>query len=182
VYAFEALPSSRAALSENICLNGLDNVVVLPFAILDKNGPVEFFASVDGNIGGSSLSKSGLKSAPISVQGRTIDSLLASRTISACDVLKMDIEGAEILALKGMTDFFKNCRPRAALVEISDKLLATFNSSSTDVIEFFSDLGYLWFESTGSGFIPVRSVEVPPFVNWWALDPDRPENSALIDA
>ncbi len=180
VYSVEALPATRKLLEENIALNEAQNIKVVPFALLDKTGEVQFFGSIDGNIGGSSLSAQGQKGAPVIVEGRTLDSLLADGTIERCDVMKMDIEGAEILALQGMKNLFANHKPRAVMIEIADEHLAQFSAKPADVIEFFTNHGYLWYEAKPDGFQAVQNLHLTGYNNLWAILPNGVEEKFLL--
>jgi FkbM family methyltransferase len=180
IYAVEALPSTKHALEANIRLNELKNVRVVPFALLDQVRDVEFFASVDGNIGGSSMSRDGSKGEPVIVEGRTFDVLMADATIERCDVMKIDIEGAEILALKGMTTLFTRNRPRAVMIEISERLLAQFDSNPREIINFFIERGYSWYVAERSGLRQLEHSEFEDFDNLWAILPDDINKEFLL--
>ena len=180
VYSVEALPTTRQLLEENIALNDAKNIKVVPFALLDKSGEVEFFGAIDGNIGGSSLSAQGQKGKPVIVEGKTLDSLLADGTIEKCDVMKMDIEGAEILALRGMSNLFAKNKPRAVMIEVADEHLAQFSAKPADIIEFFSNHGYLWYEALPEGFKQVQNLDLTGYNNLWAILPNGVEGKFLL--
>lgn len=171
VYAIEALPETRDHLFANIAENSVTNVLVIPFALLDENREVEFFASRNGNIGGSSLVGRDEQDSPISVTGRTFDSLLQDETIERCDVLKMDIEGAELLALKGMSGLFLNDKPRAVLIEVSEELLTSFGAKPSNIVNFFLEHDYEWYRAELNGFEKVVDLEIKGFNNLWAFAP-----------
>lgn len=176
VYSVEALPGTRRELNRNVAANGLGNVKVIPCAILDEDKDVEFFASTDGNIGGSSISNAGEKAPPIVVEGHKFDSLIENKTIEKCDVLKMDIEGAEVLALKGMKELFLNNKPRAVMIEVSHKLLGQFGAKPSEIIEFFLKHHYLWYTATANGFKPSGQLEIGDFANLWAIIPNSADD------
>lgn len=95
VYAFEPDSDSASLLKENIKLNKLTNIEVVPAAVADKDGFL-YFESQEFNKGESSLSseEKGYKVAAI-----TLDNW--AKNIKKIDIVKMDIEGAEIKALRG---------------------------------------------------------------------------------
>jgi FkbM family methyltransferase len=172
VYAVEALPENRDLLERNLMLNGLRNVRVIPVALTDIDGEIDIFASTNGNLGMTSLSSTGAKAEPIRVPARTLDSLVADGTVSRCDVLKMDIEGAEGLALRGMERVFEERPPRAVLIEVSESLLAHFSSSPKEIIDFFIKHGYVLRRSTPKGLEPLTNLEMHGHQNIWALLPE----------
>lgn len=176
VYAIEALQKTREYLSRNVARNNAENIRLIPFALTDENREVNFFASTDGNIGASSLSPRGLKDVPVTVNGRTFDSLHADGTIPKCDVMKMDIEGAEVLALKGMKVFFKEEKPRIVVIEVSDVLLSQFGSKPSDIVLFFNDHGYSLYRASTKGRLQkVNTAELSGFENLWAVLPGSVE-------
>ena len=68
----------------------------------------------------TSLSAIGDKGEPVRVSARTLDSLISDGTIAGCDVLKIDIEGAEPLALRGMESFLQNIRLALSLLRFQN--------------------------------------------------------------
>lgn len=174
VYAIEALPATRARLETNIELNNAGNIEVIPIALSDRDGSVSFFASTDGNIGGSSLSSQGSKAEAVTVPCRTMATLIADGIIAKCDVMKMDIEGAEILAIKGMTGLFESEPPRAVMIEVVEGLLNQFGASRDDVFAFFEQFGYEWYRSKPAGLLEPIDVRTCKYTdNYWAIMTSR---------
>jgi len=169
VYAIEALPCNQELLERNIALNKLRNIRTVPVALADQDGELNLFPSTNGNLGMTSLSASGEKGTPLRVAARTLDSLMEDGTISGCDVLKIDIEGAEPLALRGMRKLFAEHPPRAVLIEVSESLLANFGAKPSDILNFFSRYGYSWHRATTQGLEPLNDLNVRGHNNLWAL-------------
>ena len=99
VFAIEADPENARALQHHVEINGfVDRVSVFEMAATDRSQRVTLYRS-PRNSGGSTLfgRRQGVTS--VGVEGRTIDSL----GLPAIDVCKMDIEGAEVIALRGMS-------------------------------------------------------------------------------
>ncbi len=107
VVACEASATNTLHLRRHLAINGVRNVTVIERAICDKNGELISFgasgSSYQGSIGGSGST----------VRSATIDSLIASG-LPAPTVIKMDIEGAETLALIGASRVLA-CHPTAML-------------------------------------------------------------------
>jgi FkbM family methyltransferase len=172
VFAVEALPETRSRLQANLDRNQLNNVIVLPFALIDENKTLDFFASADGNIGGSGLAATSEKARCVKVEGVKMDWLLEQGSVTGCDVLKMDIEGAEFMALRGMETFFNKFSPRAVMIEISEHLLARFSNKPSDIIDFFSGLGYKWYRANSRRFEKLEDLEIKGHNNLWAIKPN----------
>ena len=169
VYAIEALPFNQVLLEKNIALNHIRNVRLVPVALTDQDGELDLFPSTNGNLGMTSLSSVGEKGKPVRVRARTLDSLMAEGTIAGCDVLKIDIEGAEPLALQGMQTLFATRPPRAVLIEVSESLLANFGAKPSDILNFFTQHGYNWHRATAQGLEPLNDLNVRGHNNLWAL-------------
>jgi FkbM family methyltransferase len=96
VFAIEADPLNAAMLRHNVKLNGLeDRVTILEIAATDAEKTMPLYRSLP-NMGESNVVQKGRLAG--SVQGRTIDSL----DLPPVALCKMDIEGAELMALMGM--------------------------------------------------------------------------------
>jgi FkbM family methyltransferase len=62
----------------------------------------------------------GYKSSPIKVLSTTIDEFCAGQNIGRIDFLKIDVEGAELLVLKGAADMLKHGNISAVYTEFND--------------------------------------------------------------
>lgn len=100
VYAVEADPAFYKKMLKVVELLGLDNVTCINAAISDTDG-IANLGIYPGNGLNSSIFST---NAPESVQvpAITLDTLLETYTIKTVDYLKMNIEGAENLAVKGI--------------------------------------------------------------------------------
>ena len=103
VYAFEPLPRNLAVLREHVRLNGVTNVEVLPLAISDRAGTARFAAADDPAMGG--LSERGV----LEVETASLDTLRG--TLEPPSFIKMDIEGAEHVALTGAMEVLRAAKP-----------------------------------------------------------------------
>jgi FkbM family methyltransferase len=105
VFAFEPAPRNLGYLRKHLELNSATNVEVLELAVSDKNGVTRFHVEPSGLMG--HLSSDGA----IRVPTATLDSLVVEGRILPPDYIKMDIEGAELLALHGATETVQRYRP-----------------------------------------------------------------------
>jgi FkbM family methyltransferase len=105
VFAFEALPVNIERIQKNISLNKLTNVTVVSGAVLDKTGSVTFYVHESvgmGKAAGSAGRREAQYKAEITVPGLSLDEFVYGDGNPLPDVIKMDIEGGEVLALPGM--------------------------------------------------------------------------------
>jgi FkbM family methyltransferase len=107
LYAFEPQPAVCALLRQNLIANGLENAEAVAAACGAHTGtariPTPDYAS-PGNFGGISLSPGG---DGIEVSVLAIDDLRLDRL----DLLKVDVEGAEVDVIRGATATIKRARP-----------------------------------------------------------------------
>ncbi len=105
VVAIEAQADTFACLRRFCELNRLDNVVVVNVAIVDVPGVVTIDAP-DMHIASSVVTGRGT----VEVEATTLDALLPTLGIGRIDFLKMNIEGAERLAVQGMSESLRRTR------------------------------------------------------------------------
>jgi FkbM family methyltransferase len=104
VIAVEALPSTFACLQYFVKKNGLQNVSPIQVAISDNNDEIMMTDDEVSWLSNSIEIAAPSKSASKKVKTITFDSLVNERKLKKIDFLKMNIEGAECAALRGMTD------------------------------------------------------------------------------
>jgi FkbM family methyltransferase len=109
VFAFEPLLHNLKYLRQHLALNHIQNVEVLEVAVSDENGAALFEVEATGSMG--HLSHGGT----VKVQTAAIDSLLEQGKILPPDYIKMDIEGAELAALRGAQRCIQQYRPQICL-------------------------------------------------------------------
>jgi FkbM family methyltransferase len=105
VFAFEPAPRNVSYLRKHLALNRVTNVEVLAIAVSDRNGISSFETEETGFM--CHLSSEG----KITVPTATLDSLVEEGKVLPPDYVKMDIEGAELLALRGGSRTFQRFRP-----------------------------------------------------------------------
>jgi len=135
VVCFEPLPANARQIEYNAHLNGFSNIVVRPEALGGNNRLEVFQTSAEPTWG--SLATVGKPpdqaSGQISVSVRTLDSLKAAEGLRAPDIIKMDIEGAEVEALEGAAETLKSSRP-LLVIELHD--------TNLPVTSFLESLNY----------------------------------------
>ncbi len=102
VFAYEPEKDNFTILTKNIDLNQKHNSIALQIALSEKIEKRNLYLAED-NKGHHSFAKDSSVNIPISVVTDTLDYSLEKYGSPKIDIIKMDIEGAEPLALKGMT-------------------------------------------------------------------------------
>ncbi len=128
VYAFEPSPESLDLLHKNIQLNNCKNIQVFKKAVTDKTGHTTFYLSPH-NLSGSSILRSP-QNPQIEVSTTTLDEAVGDERV---DFIKMDIEGGETRALKGMAKIIRNNPNLEMMIEVG---LAEVGSSLEEYIGF----------------------------------------------
>ncbi len=100
VHAFEPDPANFALLKQNVGLNGCTNVTLHPFALSDRNETVQLYLSED-NAGDHRTWPAQECRQSVSVPTKVLDEVLGPSF--RVNLVKMDIQGAEGAALRGMT-------------------------------------------------------------------------------
>lgn len=111
---FEPEPENREILEKNLELNGFTGVEVNEHAISNQKGEADFHLD-DKNTGAASL-KSGHGKEKITVPLITLEEYLNNSSIEKIDLVKIDVEGAELDVLEGMD--LENKRYSKILIEI----------------------------------------------------------------
>jgi FkbM family methyltransferase len=128
VYAFEPSPSRYQALAANLVRNGLTNVTALNLAAGVGDGSAVLYEAPRMNTGNSGLSPRLLDS-PVAGQaedyGRVevrvcaVDCVVPVEVFSRVRVIKVDVEGYEVEALRGLESILDVGAPIALIVEMS---------------------------------------------------------------
>ena len=109
VIAIEAHPTTFAMMKQAVRRNDLTNVTCVQRAITDRAGTVEI-TDDEQHVSNAIAVTSQSSTATISVEGDTLEAICATVAVDRIDLLKMNIEGAEQFAIKGMKDVLKRTR------------------------------------------------------------------------
>ena len=140
--AFEPDPGFFARLTRNAQLNPKVAVELLFAAITDRSGTVTLYTDGTGRNSPSLKQQRGEKHA-VEVTGHTLDQLATRGTLPVPTVIKLDIEGAEVLALRGARHLLNGPdAPRLLFLEVHDTYLPAFNSSADEVLGIVRSAGY----------------------------------------
>jgi len=128
VTAFEALPANVARTRRNLALNGMgERVSVVHAAVIDRAGTARFLVH-PSNAMGKAVGSAGRDIADayvqeIEVPGVALDDFAYTAQGVVPQVIKMDIEGGEVLAIGGMERLLAEARP-LLLVELHGQAAA----------------------------------------------------------
>ncbi|MFO1160110.1 MAG: FkbM family methyltransferase [Reyranellaceae bacterium] len=145
VLSVEPSSRERAVLKRNIELNRFENVTVVPHALAAEAG----FASLQvapklhgghntlGGFAHEGIAAIGAEQVPV----ETFDAMAQRLSIDHVDVMKIDVEGAEVKVLRGARRMLMRCRP-TLLIEANESALRGQGTSTTELVALLQSLGY----------------------------------------
>lgn len=144
VHAFEPHPRTFEYLTENCA--GLDNVTLHNKALMNKACAVDCYAP-----GRTTLTATQVR---YNESGDTQAVAIDSFNFQECGLLKLDIEGAEFMAIQGAIETIKRCRP--FIVCEANNLGRRFGHENRDTLQLIRSLGYTecWQKGVDWGFKP----------------------------
>lgn len=144
VIAFEPSPREFARLQANLAAGDLTQVEARRTAVADAPGTFTLRLAEAGHAGHNTLGErfayEGVAVAElVPVEAVTLDQALAG--LDRCDLIKMDIEGAELRALRGGAAALARLRP-AMIIEVFDRSLAGCGDTEAGVLAWLDAAGY----------------------------------------
>jgi len=138
VYAFEPDPRNLELLKRNLMINQCTNVDVIPFVVGESVGSTYLRQDLS-NPGESSVSENGRNS--IFVNSISIDTFVNQKKIKRIDVIKVDVEGAEVDVIKGGRETLGTQNVKV-FIEANQKALSIFGYGIKDLISGLTIIGF----------------------------------------
>jgi len=132
IFSFEPNPKNIFFLQEHVAINNYKNVKVFEEAVSDKTGSQSFDFGVNSSYG--KFSDSGESK----VQTVVLDDLCGSGELPLPNVVKIDVEGAELAVLKGSKIMLEKSHPLLFLSAHSQELYRS-------CLNFLAPLGYNFY-------------------------------------
>jgi len=145
VFAFEPQRLVYYQLCANVITRGLPNVVCVNAAVGEREDYMtvevrDFTSPEPVNIGDTHVWPSEVGARGDLVQVVTLDKYLGLRT-KRVSAVKLDIQGTELPALRGMVNILREDRPEI-FIEIEEPHLRRHGFSTSEVIQWLNDQGY----------------------------------------
>lgn len=147
VYAFEPQPALSRSLVASLKFNRLENVVVTRAAVSSISGKLTFFVPRTGSGVGSILRDYAAQQSEtdaVEVAAVTLDDFARTNAISRVDIMKIDVEGAELDVLQGAASFLRNYQP-IVWFEVNPPALVAAGREAADLFAAFQRCGYATF-------------------------------------
>jgi FkbM family methyltransferase len=153
VVAFEPVAAVREQLLRNVRLNHLANVTVREEALSARSGATVFFTP-EHDTGMATL-----RPLPTSAQVNVVQARLDDLWDSAQPIalIKIDVEGAEMAALEGMSECLYRHSPDL-IVEVTDGYLRALGSSAALLAQFLTDRGYSMYWIDHDRLVPIPGL------------------------
>jgi len=154
VLAFEPSFTTFEFLKKNQILNGLKNISCFPVALSDTAGTATLYHSSD--IGSHSLGQIDGMGNLEEIEMTTMDKVVATEGLERIDLIKIDVEGAEELVLKGAEMSIKRWRP-TVIFERHINLPERLGLPADGAWNFLADLGYHFYRVNSQGRLQALS-------------------------
>lgn len=125
IYAFEPNPGNFADLCHNIKLNSFDRCITPFYTALSNTSGLAHKGYIGLAAAAGVLAAE--KKLSLAVPGFSLDDLVAILHLSPPNILKLDVDGAELLVLRGARKTLGQSALRSVLVEINEMLTPSEN-------------------------------------------------------
>ncbi|MBT8215798.1 MAG: FkbM family methyltransferase, partial [Acidimicrobiia bacterium] len=158
VLAVEAAPSNYELLVRNLEGNAATNVHAVNAAASDQPGQLQLVVD-PSNFGAHHVVGESHRAGAIPVRAVQLDSIIAERSLEP-RFIKIDIEGAELAALRGLTRTIEG-RDLAILAELNRPRLEQQGASAGALLDYLEALGFrLYSVSTEGSLVPAGRDEL----------------------
>lgn len=179
VYSFEPEPINFSYLTQNIELNNYNNVKAMQRAVSNKSGEKIKLYICSYESGHHTINQSkgikdygdrehlGIEPDFIEIEGVAIDDVYQKVIKSPVDFIKMDVEGAEMIALSGMERTIKESKNLKMVIEFFPLLIKDMGSSPEKFAKkLLQDYGFSVYviggeysSHTRGGLLKINSVD-----------------------
>jgi FkbM family methyltransferase len=162
-------PSSREVdeLRSNLALNGIENVAIAPVAVGEVAGVATLLVAEEEHSGHNTLGSFVYDTKLLSyeaVKVTTLDDLVDANRLERVDLVKIDVEGAELRVLEGAGAVLRERRP-VILMELQRSSLQAQGASPDDILRLLDVAGYLVFGFDPASGYPSASADVTSSAN-----------------
>jgi len=143
VVAFEPDPRSLSLLRQHVDVNRRTNVEIVPAALGEEPGRATLHQAPAANTGMTTLMTGRVRAdvPQVDVRVERADDLLAASRYERPNIIKMDVEGAEHLVLRGATKLLASGSVRAIAFE--DRRSSDGTPANAALAACLSDAGYV---------------------------------------
>ena len=145
VFCFEPTEKLIQLINENILINHFEKrISVFQKAVSNINGKIHFTLEQESEISHISIDNR-LEKNSIEVESTTLDTFAEQHSINHIDLLKVDVEGAELFVFQGAKKLLKNQKIDCILFEFN-KNIPRFGYSKSELIYYLLNKDYFVFK------------------------------------
>ena len=151
VLGFEPSPTSADIFRRNAARNGCINVEIHQVAVSDEAGERDLTEPMVGcDLATMRILSHHELSRAVTHHVKTValDDVLEPMLAKRVRLVKIDVEGAEMLVLRGMKKLLATSQSLCVVCEVTDSYLRQMNTSAPELLEFVCSLGYEAFRIT----------------------------------
>jgi FkbM family methyltransferase len=152
LFAFEPSPREFRRLCLHLSWNGVHTAGAEASAVGAEDAEAQFFQVLSGD-----TTRNGLRPpassdsvAPLSVRTISLDRYISEHSLDRVDVVKIDVEGAELEAFRGAARMLTELRP-TLICEVVDAATQPWGYAAREIILALHRYGYTWFEMALDG-------------------------------
>jgi FkbM family methyltransferase len=162
IYAFEPCPATFAILEKNLQENELAGVHGQCLAVSERSGAASLYVNAEMKDGLNSLEDPSHGDAEVvgtvPVRVTTLDEFIVEHEIPAVDVMKVDVEGAELLVFRGARVLLARADAPLILYEGYSWCTAGFHYHPVEIMWLLEGFGYeIFVLDTASGRVRLRN-------------------------
>jgi FkbM family methyltransferase len=155
VVCVEASPANASLIRRSIAANGFSNLRLENVAVSDREGTLTFYPR--GPYG--HLAPDG-ETGEVRVEAVTVDSLLARIGWERADFIKLDIEGSEVAAIRGMQGLLARADAPLLFCESNGHMLNVFGESTSTLKAALRTAGLVVHEVQEDRLLRVAAQDV----------------------
>lgn len=162
VVTIEAMPNHAATIARNLALNkgrAMADLHVKNVAVGAENGRLKLSLPIGGNGGCYTAGLAAEGAEVVEIPMTKIDTIMSTYEGANVALMKMDVEGSELNALKGAAETIERHKPHI-LIEINEVALNSCGTSSSALKDFFNSQGYEGFliDRTKEGKAVIKNI------------------------
>lgn len=159
--AVDASPVASMQFRQNLLLNDFGNITFVCAAITSEHQLRFLYTPIDSNLGTTRITCEERLNATLA-STTTIDEVLSTLRVSSVELLKIDVEGAELDVLEG-TDLRSSVAPKNIIMEYTTGVTPERNLRK--IYELLCNAGYQSFTVNGDTY--EIGLPLPEANLWW---------------
>jgi len=188
VIAFEPIDAIAQILEENIRNNAIETVTVVRSGLAETCGSAEIFASCGQSYTGKEHHGlgslyGGVNDGPAiqAIRLTTLDAYFQEHPIHRLDLIKIDIEGAELPCLRGAQRTIERYRP-LLIIEIQAQSATAAGYRQTDILDYLAQFGYAFHSIGRNGRLrAVNAQSLSEYQNVLCVPGSANESSVTVE-